>query len=136
MTVAPRGSGRWRRLLSAIPRGRRIWALVALVGWWLSPLTAWNDAFTNIPLSIGLVYLLKALGWQVDARRAAVVVYLLTNVVGLLLLWLGMGKLAQARPEAPRGGWVPRMVLRTLFYMALTFLTVWALDSMLAQMQH
>jgi hypothetical protein len=127
--VAARG---WNRILGAVPRGRKRWALVALLGWWLSPLTAWNDAFTNIPLSIAVVYLLRAAGMKVDPKIAAVVVYILTNVLGLLLLWLALGKITSGRPGHQRPVSVLRIAARVSFYACLVFLTVWALERMVA----
>jgi hypothetical protein len=122
---------RWTRVLSALPPGRRRWAVVALIGWWLSPLTAWNDAFTNIPLSIATVYLLKALGAEIDAGSAAVVVYVVTNVVGLLLLWIGMGKVTSGRSAGPRP-WSPlRLAVRTVLYAVLVYFSVQGIEKMI-----
>lgn len=129
----PRRPARWKRILSAVPPGRRRWAVVALVGWWLSPLTAWNDAFTNIPLAIGLVYLLRAMGFPVEPKAAAVVAYLLTNLLGLLMLSIGMGKISMARPGPPPKNWVLWTALRVAVYIGLCVLVVWAIQKMLAE---
>ena len=131
MTPTATKRPRWARILYAVPPGRRKWAVVALIGWWLSPLTAWNDAFTNIPLSIGAVFLLRALGIQVEPRITAVVVYVLTNLLGLLMLWVGMGKVIRQRPGPPPRRWLPRMLLRLAMYAAMVFLTAWALQTLL-----
>ena len=124
---------RWKRILSAVPPERRRWALVALIGWWLSPLTAWNDAFTNIPLAIGTVYLLRAMGWEVEPKGAAVVAYILTNLVGLGMLSIGVGKISLARPGSPRPGWLLRAALRVAVYIALSVLVVWSIEKMLGE---
>lgn len=58
---------------------------MAFIGFFLSPLSWWNDAFINIPLAVGF-------GWVVSliyprAFEGAVVIgYWLTNIVGLVLL--------------------------------------------------
>ncbi len=132
-SAPPGARGRWTRILNAVPPSRRRWAVVALAGWWLSPLTAWNDAFTNIPLSLGLVYLLRALGFRVDPRPAAVVVYLLTNVLGLFMLWLGMGKVSAFRPGPPPRRWMLRVLARVVLYAALALLSAWAIEEMLSK---
>jgi len=106
--------------------------VVALAGWWLSPLTVWNDAFTNIPLSIGVVFLLRSLGVPVDPGPAAVVVYLLTNVLGLFLLWLGMGRISAFRPGPPPRRWMLGVILRVVLYAVLALLTAWAIQEMLS----
>ncbi len=122
----------WTRLLSAVPPERRRWAIVALVGWWLSPLTAWNDAFTNIPISIAAAYVLRALGAPVELKVTAVVVYLLTNVLGLAMLAAGLGKLSWAElgPLSRRG--LLRLAARTVVYAFLVALVIWSIERMLA----
>jgi hypothetical protein len=122
----------WRRIVSVVPPGRRRWAAMALVGWWLSPLTAWNDAFTNIPLAIGIAYLLRAAGAGIDPRVAAVGAYIFTNVLGLALLWIGVGKLSLPRRRSPWTGGVLQLVIRIIVYAALVFVTVWWLQELLS----
>ena len=125
----------WTNVLAMIPPGRRRWGIVALIGWWLSPLTAWNDSFTNIPLAIGSAYLLRALGAGVDPEAASVAAYVLTNVLGIVLLWLGVGKLSLGRQRRARKvnpGWFLRAGIRTLVYAALVYATVWSIQRMLA----
>ena len=71
----------WKRKL----RG----GIVGFVGFMLSPLSWWNDAFINVPLAV-------AFGWVVARFHApafapAVVVgYWLTNILGLVLLHKGV----------------------------------------------
>jgi len=131
MTEDPRRRP-WTRILSAVPPQRRRWAVVALVGWWLSPLTVWNDAFTNIPISIAVVYLLRALGAPIEPKTTAVVVYLLTNVLGLAMLAAGVGKLSWAKPGPRSRWWLLRLAARIAVYALLVVLVVWSLEEMLA----
>jgi hypothetical protein len=126
----------WTRALSLLPPERRRWGIVALLGWWLSPLTAWNDAFTNIPLALGAAYLLGVLGIPVDPKAAAVTAYIFTNVLGIALLWIGAGKLIVRRPRVRRAinaGWFLRAGLRIAVYACLVYLTVWSIERMLAR---
>lgn len=64
-------------------------SVLAFIGFLLSPLSWWNDAFINLPLAF-------AFGWIVslfipDAFEASVIVgYWLTNVLGLVLMHKGM----------------------------------------------
>jgi hypothetical protein len=77
-------------------RGAR-WALFA-AGLLLSPLTPWNDAFLNIPLSAALmVPLARATG--MDLVRSFAAAYALTNVLGLVLM--GLAVLLGYRPPRP-----------------------------------
>ncbi len=75
-----------------------IWAAVAVfVGWWLSPLSWWNDAFVNLPIA-WLVASLLAGGSETALVIGVNVVYWATNVLGFLLMhwggrdWLGRNK--------------------------------------------
>ena len=60
--------------------------LVFFVGWILSPLTFWNDAFVNIPISYVAASLLVHF---VHSRfvMLMLVCYWLSNIVGLLMMY-------------------------------------------------
>jgi hypothetical protein len=125
----------WIRALSILPRERRRWGAVALLGWWLSPLTIWNDAFTNIPLAIGSAWLLRAIGIPVDPKVAAVAAYVATNLLGIVFLWVGIGKLALRGPAGRREvrkGWFLGAAIRIAVYAALVWLTVWSIQRLAA----
>ena len=73
--------------------------ILGLIGFLLSPLSWWNDAFINLPLAVGF-------GWVVallypHAFQAAVIVgYWLTNVCGLILMHKGAQRMRS--DEEPR----------------------------------
>ncbi len=75
--------------MALAPAARRgIYALAALVGYILSPLSWWNDAAVNIPLSLllgGAIH--RLLGLPLDVSVAAA--YTATNIAGVALLALG-----------------------------------------------
>lgn len=59
---------------------------IFFIGWLLSPLTFWNDAFVNIPLS----YLLANIFIRIFARDfvyTIIIFYWLTNFVGLFMMY-------------------------------------------------
>ncbi len=69
---------------------RSLTAAFFVIGWILSPLTWWNDAFVNLPLS----YLLASAIWYfipVSFFWLVLGSYLLTNIVGLAFVY-AMGK--------------------------------------------
>ncbi len=120
---------KWERILSSLPPAKRRWAVAALVGWWLSPLTAWNDAFTNIPLAVGLAYLVAASGCDIEMKTLSVAAYVFTNLLGLALLWIGVGKLSFPRETRPTSrGWLLRALARTAVYAVLVYLAVWSIQ--------
>lgn len=71
---------RWKRKFGG--------SVLGVIGFLLSPLSWWNDAFVNLPLAIGF-------GWVVallhrPAFEASIVVgYWLTNVLGFVLMHKG-----------------------------------------------
>ncbi len=81
-------------------------SLLAFIGYLLSPLSWWNDAFVNLPLAV-------AFGWCVSwfyppAFGASVILgYWLTNVLGFVLLHKGARQMLPNDKFAPR----PRQAL-------------------------
>lgn len=61
--------------------------LFFFIGWLLSPLTIWNDAFINIPLA----YISASLFFKILPRNFAlqvIVFYWLSNAIGLLMMYV------------------------------------------------
>ncbi len=67
---------------------RVVGAIIATVGYILSPLSWWNDAFVNIPISIATAYVLHIL-LGVDKLLGFYVGYLASNIVGMFMLFYG-----------------------------------------------
>lgn len=62
--------------------------LLAFLGFMLSPLSWWNDAFINLPLAVGFAWLVAR--FHKPAFGAAVIFgYWLTNVFGFVLMHKG-----------------------------------------------
>lgn len=60
---------------------------IFFIGWLLSPLTFWNDAFVNIPIAYLLANLV-IIFFPVNFLFAVVVFYWLSNFAGLLMMYL------------------------------------------------
>ncbi len=59
---------------------------VFFIGWLLSPLTFWNDAFINIPLSyLAASMVVKLFG--VDFLITVIVFYWISNFIGLSMMY-------------------------------------------------
>lgn len=92
--------------------------LVGVIGFILSPLSWWNDAFINLPLAVGF-------GWIVarfhrPAFEPAVVLgYWLTNVVGLVLLHKGVEKAARGHDKPYTRRTLARDIAVSLAYTAV-----------------
>ena len=62
--------------------------VLGFIGFMLSPLSWWNDAFVNLPIAVGFAWIVAY--FHAPAFTPAVIVgYWLTNVVGLVLLHKG-----------------------------------------------
>src|SRR5947207_2843534 len=76
-------------------------SVMGVIGFILSPLSWWNDAFVNIPLAIGFGWLIACL-YRPLFQPAVVVGYWLTNVLGFVLLHKGAEKMARGEGAALR----------------------------------
>ena len=92
----------------------------AVLGFMLSPLSWWNDAFMNLPLAVAfgwVVSLAVTKPWKTTVFDVAVIVgYWLTNVLGLVLMHKGARQLLSK--EAARGS-LKKDLLVSLAYTAL-----------------
>lgn len=79
-------------------RGWR-WALFT-VGFLLSPLTPWNDAWVNIPLSVLFAPAVQAVA-RVGLLPALLLSYLFTNVLGIVLMGLALLPPPRSRSRDP-----------------------------------
>ena len=94
-----------------------IYRSVFFLGWLLSPLTFWNDAFVNIPLA----YVLASLFYRrigVDFLHVVLAFYWLSNALGLLLMFVSAKRIIRDRPS----------VLREVF---ILFITIFVYSAML-----
>jgi len=66
--------------------------VVAFVGYMLSPLSWWNDAFVNIPLALVFAWVVSAF-YKPAFESALVLGYWLTNVAGFVLMHKGAQKM-------------------------------------------
>ncbi|MGZ4974441.1 MAG: hypothetical protein ACXWDN_16905 [Limisphaerales bacterium] len=62
--------------------------IIGFVGFMLSPLSWWNDAFVNLPLAVAFGWLIS-LVYKPAFEPAVVVGYWLTNVAGFVLMHKG-----------------------------------------------
>jgi hypothetical protein len=75
-------------------------SMLALVGYVLSPLSWWNDAFVNIPLAY-VFALLASLFYRPIFGPAFIAGYWLTNIMGLIMMHKGVCQMVSERYCAP-----------------------------------
>ena len=71
---------------------------LATIGYLLSPLSWWNDAFVNIPLALAFAWLASFV-YKPAFTASLIAGYWLTNVIGLVLLHKGAGKMLSEKPS-------------------------------------
>jgi hypothetical protein len=72
---------------------RRVWGgCLGFVGFMLSPLSWWNDAFVNLPLAFAFAWVIS-LFYKPAFDVSLVVGYWLTNVAGFVLMHKGGSKI-------------------------------------------
>ena len=59
-----------------------------MIGYMLSPLSWWNDAFVNVPLALAFAWVVSAF-YRPAFGVAWVIGYWLTNILGLVLMQKG-----------------------------------------------
>ncbi len=73
--------------------------ILVTIGYLLSPLSWWNDAFVNIPLALVFAWLVSFL-YQPAFTASLIFGYWLTNVLGLVLLHKGARKMLSEKQAA------------------------------------
>ena len=63
--------------------------LVTTVGYFLSPLSWWNDLYVNFPIAYGMAWAVSLIDKQMFAV-ALIVSYWITNIAGLIMLHKGL----------------------------------------------
>lgn len=95
-------------------------AIIAIVGFILSPLTWWNDLLVNVPLAYLFSWPFAAIDEQLFVP-GFILGYWLTNLLGLLMLHFGsVGFLKNKRDEFS----FKNSFLVSLIYSALIFIIV------------
>jgi hypothetical protein len=79
----------WKRKISG--------GALVTIGYVLSPLSWWNDAFVNIPLALAFAWLVSFF-YQPAFTASVILGYWLTNVLGLVLLHRGTRKILSEKP--------------------------------------
>ncbi len=92
--------------------------LVAVVGFMLSPLSWWNDAFVNLPLALAFAWIIS-LFYPPAFSVSIVVGYWLTNVVGFVLMHKGAQRMLSEQERRYSWRQLVRDVGISLLYTAL-----------------
>lgn len=94
------GTAKAARLWGAGQGWRKIGGLILVgIGFLLSPLCWWNDLIFNLPLAYGFGYLCSWIvpQWLIPGAIAG---YWLSNLVGIVLMQAGTGRVLQSSSQA------------------------------------
>ena len=85
--------------------------ILATIGYLLSPLSWWNDAFINIPLALVFAWLASFV-YKPAFAASLIIGYWLTNVLGFVLLHKGARQVFSEKPppDSRRELWTDVMV--------------------------
>ena len=81
----------WKRKISG--------GILATIGFLLSPLSWWNDAFVNIPLALLFAWLVSCF-YKPAFTISLILGYWLTNVLGFVLMHKGARQIVSKEPSA------------------------------------
>jgi hypothetical protein len=96
--------------------------IVAVIGYLLSPLSWWNDAFINLPLAWLFASLVSLASHRLFAP-AMILGYWLTNIVGLLMMARGTaGVVAGDSPRLRRRQLILSLVAATGYTLLIVLL--------------
>ena len=84
----------WNRKISG--------GFLATIGFLLSPLSWWNDAFVNIPLALLFAWLVSFL-YKPAFTISLIIGYWLTNVLGFVLMHKGARQMISKEPSRSTG---------------------------------
>ncbi len=77
--------------------------ILAVLGYMLSPLSWWNDAFVNLPLALAFAWLVSAFfprgGREACFQLCLIVGYWLTNIIGPVLLHKDATQMLSNQPQ-------------------------------------
>ena len=109
----------WKRKISG--------GALATIGYLLSPLSWWNDAFVNIPLALVFAWVVSFF-YKPAFAASLIIGYWLTNVFGLMLLHKGARQVFSDKPlpDSRRELWMDVIVsvIYTVVIVALVKLEV------------
>ena len=95
---------------------------LAFLGFWLSPLSPWNDLFTNIPMAYGFGFLFSIISESLFLPMA-VVGYWISNILGFILMHYGY-VVIQEKGYSFKENW-KSYVLWTTLYTAIIAALIW-----------
>ena len=108
-------SASWRRKIQG--------GILGFIGFMLSPLSWWNDAFVNLPLALAFAWLVSLI-YRPAFEAALIAGYWMTNVLGFVLMHHGGRKMLAGEEPKPysRRDFVRDVIISLLYTGLIVFL--------------
>ena len=97
-------------------------SIMAVIGYLLSPLSWWNDAFLNIPIALALAKVIS-LFVSISFSILFTIFYWATNVLGFILMYLGGEDIVTTKNNMKRNRTKP-LIYSILVSLAYTIIVV------------
>jgi len=107
-------------------KGRFFPGLIFAIGYILSPLSWWNDAFVNLPLAYLLATLFNNFLVSNAFNIAMIVAYWLSNLAGILFMLWGGPRLLGKTPPPRREIWLS-LGVSLLYTLGICLLMQWGI---------
>ena len=112
-----------RRISKYIGVSRVRGGIIATIGYILSPLSWWNDAFVNIPISYAVASLIALIDRKLFTS-SFILTYLVTNIVGLVMLHYGVEGVVKEKVTLTRRKILEYIVVSTVYTLAISILAL------------
>jgi hypothetical protein len=114
----------WKRKISG--------SILATIGFLLSPLSWWNDAFINIPLALLFAWLVSFV-YKPAFTASLILGYWLTNVIGLVLMHKGARQMLSNEPATgTRRELLTDIIVSLIYTVVIVVLVKWEILKPLA----
>lgn len=97
--------------------------ILVTVGYLLSPLSWWNDAFLNIPISYFIASLLSIFNREMFTA-CFVLTYMGTNVLGLILMHVGVDSALHENVRLDRKVLIKYLVISVVYTLIIAYLVI------------
>lgn len=112
-----------RKLLNIILSSRFKGGIVATIGYILSPLSWWNDVFVNIPISYAVACIVAYFNRDLFIP-SFITAYLITNVVGLIMMHLGVEEAVRGKAKLTKGKVLKYIIVSLAYTLLVSYLAL------------
>jgi len=114
------------RIIKILGESKLKGGIIASIGYILSPLSWWNDVFVNIPIAYVIASLISIV-YREAFTPAFIASYLMTNVVGLLMMHYGVEDAVKGRVILTRKTVIRYIIVSTVYTLLVSVLALYGI---------